>query len=244
MKTQSIPYSVGGASHVGYLAYEEFIPYKRPIILITPTWQGLNGFIKEKARDIARLGYIAFAVDVYGEGKETPSPEEAGALMMPYFLNRAFLREKMNGALQHARTLSHGDPERVGAIGFCFGGLATIELLRSGANLRGVVAFHAVLGDRMGEKKAHLSPNASHIPASILLLHGINDPLVPMEDVVRFQEEMTQAKVDWQVHVFCSVGHAFTNPEAVDEAGGMFFDPLTSQRSFQAMQNFFAERLQ
>lgn len=243
MKTFSTTYLAGDTRCIGYFAYEEN-HQNTPLVLIAPTWQGLNHFAKEKAHLMASMGYRALAVDFYGEGQTTSSVEEAARLMKPLFLDRALLRERMNAALKHGLTLDGVEKNKVGAIGFCLGGLAVIELLRSGAAIQAVVSFHGLLGNCVDDLVAPAVANAPKMHGSLLVLHGAKDPLVPIKDVIHLQQEMTLAGIDWQVYIYGSVGHAFTNPEATDEKGGMYFDPLTNTRSFEAMQLLLEEKFQ
>lgn len=218
---------------------------KLPIILISPTWLGLNHFIIEKANQIANLGYIAFAIDVFGEGKTTTDTDEAAKLIAPFFLDRAALRRRMQAAYNQAKKFPEADPDKIGAIGFCFGGLTLVELLRSGALFHGA-SFHGVLTDTLEGKKATLAPSEINPASSFLLLHGYKDPLVPITDVVNLQKELSEANIDWQTHIFGSAGHAFTNPELADKDADsstkFCFDPLANARSFQIMTSYFKEK--
>src|SRR5690606_24908061 len=152
----------------------------------------------------AQLGYAAFAIDLYGEGRTGTSPEENAALMQPLVQDRALLAQRMNNALTALAGQPQVDRNRIGAMGYCFGGLCVLDLARSGADVRGVVSLHGAL------KPSGLP--AAPIRAKVLVLHGHDDPLVPLEEVIAFQNEMTAAKVDWQLHAYGGTMHAFTNP--------------------------------
>lgn len=240
MKTQNVDYRAGQTSCIGYLAYQE--KNNGCTVLIAPTWQGLNGFAKDQAHYLAEMGYIAFAIDPYGEGKNAMTNEAAAELMLPLFRNRTLLRERVVAAYEKARQFPFADATRIGAIGFCFGGLSVIELLKSGVALKGIVSFHGVLGNTFLGHKAEPAPLITPWQGSLLVLHGIKDPLVPPEDLLKLQNEMTQADIDWQVHIYGSAGHAFTNPEAKDDQNNVCFEPLANARSFQSMRNFFEEK--
>lgn len=231
----------------GYLVKPK-ISGKLPIVLISSTWLGLNHFTREKAHQIANLGYIAFAIDVYGEGKVTTSTDEAAKLMAPFFLDRAMLQKRLKAAYQQALKIPEADPSKIGAIGFCFGGLTIVELLRSGSVLKAAASFHGVLTDTLEGKKATLTPSQINPESSFLLLHGYKDPLVPIDDVVKLQKELTEANIDWQTHIFGHAGHAFTNPELGDKDPNsttkFCFEPLANARSFQIMQDYFKEKFQ
>ena len=127
-------------------------------------------------------------------------------------------------------------------MGFCFGGLTVIELLRSGVDLRGVVSFHGLLGDRIENFQAKMQPPASKLKGSILILHGYEDPLVSPNDIDSIQKEFTQAEVDWQMNIYGQTSHAFTNPMAQQKKDGMFYNPLACARAMNSMHNFFEER--
>lgn len=239
--TEIITYTCDGVAFKGFLA-APIAESKAPGIIIAPTWKGLDDFARKKAVALAELGYVAMAADLYGDGKTAADDKEAGALMMPLFLDRALLRKRMQAALEVLQNNPLVDEHKMGAIGFCFGGLCVIELLRSGAHIKGVVSFHGILGDKIGEHKAHLA-EANQIVGKLLILHGHDDPLVSAADISAIQKEMTDAKVDWQMNIYGHTSHAFTNPEANDSHNGLVFNPCTDRRSWQSMRNFFEEIL-
>lgn len=241
MHQETINYSSGETSCKGFLAYEDSGLPKKPAVIISPAFRGLDDFARNKAKELAKLGYVAFAADIYGNGLEVKSNEEAEALMMPLFINRQLLRERIISAFNTVSALSLVDKDKIGAIGFCFGGLTVIELLRSGAPVRGVVSFHGVLGNSLKNNKANTVPPAAGIKGSLLILHGNLDPLVSQEDILAIQSEFTNLKVDWQMHIYGHTVHAFTNPVVADFKGGMAFNELANLRSWRSMQNFFEE---
>jgi len=241
MLTKTVTYESDGVTLKGFLAYTTDARAKRPAVIIAHTWRGLDDFVRQKAQDLASLGYIAFAADLFGDGVTAKNDEQAGKLIMPLFTNREKLRERIVAAYDVVRNHSLVDQDSIGAIGFCFGGMTVIELLRSGVDLAGVVSFHGILGDTLGGQKANLAPNADKINGSLLILHGYKDPFVKPEDIARIQQEFSKAKVDWQMYIYGDAVHAFTNPLAKDEAGGMLYEPTAAMRSWQAMTNFFEE---
>lgn len=242
MEKKILSYEAAGIRCQGYVAWDNDITdMPRPAVLVAPAWRGLDAFAKSKAEELAALGYVGIAVDFYGEGKTAADDAAASALMTPLFCDRSKLRERLCAAYDAAAALDCVDPSRIGAIGFCFGGLAVIELLRSGKALKGVTTFHALLGDTLGEHTAKTAPSQPSIPAHILLLHGAQDPLVSQHDIFAFQKEMTQHHVDWQFHIYGDTSHAFTNPEARDAKSGLSYNPVAAQRAWQAMRNFFTE---
>lgn len=246
MKEEIIDYEIDGKKYRGFWAFpsiEAETPAKRPAVLVAHAWMGQDDFAREKARMLASLGYFGFAVDMYGEGKTASNPEEAEALMLPLFEDRALLRKRILGAFEVVSHLPGVDQGRIGGIGFCFGGLTIIELLRSGAPVKGCVSFHGVLGNTMGPIHAKTTPIAKGIEGSLLILHGYNDPLVSLQDIVNTQKELSEAMVDWQMHFYSQTSHAFTNPQANDVKNGLVFQSRSCDRALRLMKDFFKERL-
>lgn len=239
MITQTIPYQYKKKNFLGYLARPEKIENKLPAIIIAHAWHGQDKFARKKAEDLASLGYIGFALDLYGDGATANNNEDALKLMLPLFLDRTLLRERMGVGLETVRQQPFVNQESIGAIGFCFGGLSVIELLRSGTKIKGVVSFHGLLGNVLDNYTAALVPNSEKIHGSLLILHGFKDPLVSQLDVQKIQDEMTKANVDWEMDIYGLATHAFTNPEANDHQSGMVYNHLIDERAWLAMINFF-----
>lgn len=242
MQQKKVSYKVGQTECVGHLVYDPTVASKRPAVLVAHAWMGQDEFARQKARDLCELGYVGFAADIYGNGVCVDTTEKAESLMQPLFLERSVLRNRVVAAYEALVKCEQVDSERIGAIGFCFGGLTAIELLRSGVKLRGVVSFHGVLGNRRGELKANVLPIAKDVSGALLLLHGYEDPLVSQEDIDDMAREMTEAQVDWQMHMYGHAVHAFTNPAVHDFKGGLAFNEKASRRSWQSMKNFFEEK--
>lgn len=156
------------------------------------------------------------------------------ALMQPLYSDRSLLRERLYAALEAIKSISVVDNNRIAIIGFCFGGLCALDLARSGADIRGAVSFHGLLN-----KPENLA--SGRIKAKILALHGYDDPMAKPEQVHAFCQEMTEANVDWQMHMYGQVKHAFTNPQAHDEHLGLIYDEVAARRSWQAMSQFLQE---
>lgn len=241
MKAETLSYFCKDVPCLGYLAYNPNLTAKAPAIIVAPAYYGLDDFAKTKANELATAGYIALAADIYGKGKIANTSQEAEELMTPFFFDRALLRERILSAYNAVKNLSQVDEKRIGAIGFCFGGLTVVELLRSGADIRGVVSFHGVLSDHLGGKKARLAPNATKILGALLVLHGAKDPMVSPQDIQILMDEMSQAEVNWEVDTYGSAAHAFTNPQAHDVKNGLYYEQTTATRSFNAMHRFFEE---
>ncbi|MEO9970392.1 MAG: dienelactone hydrolase family protein [Hyphomonadaceae bacterium] len=229
-----VTYELKGETFEGYFAHAG--EQTRPIVLVAHAWGGLSEFEQVAAQRLARLGYAAFAIDVYGKGKRGSSPDENTALMGPLIADRAKLQDRLAGAIEAAKAQEGVDPTRIAAIGFCFGGLCVLDMARTGADIQGVVSFHGLLGG---------APNipSPRVSAKVLALHGWADPLAKPEDVVAFGEEMTNAGADWQLHGYGNTVHAFTNPAADDRASGNCYDPMVTRRAWAACDDFLLEVL-
>ncbi len=231
MKTEEITYQYEDKDYLGFVAYPE--KEIAPLVLIAHTWAGRDSFVEEKAKQLAELGYVAMAVDMYGNGKVGLTTEENQSLMTPLVENRDQLKGIINAALTNGKSLEGVDINNIAAIGYCFGGLVVLDLARSGTELNGVVSFHGLL---MGSDIAETG-----IKSKVLVLHGERDPMVPLEMVDEFQKEMTEVKADWQLHSYGNTYHAFTNPDANDPSLGTQFSEDSNKRSWQSMKNFFDE---
>lgn len=235
MRREIVSYQIDGKEHRAVVVYDETIQKALPCVLVAHAWRGQDDFAREKAESLAKLGYVGVALDIYGEAIEVKTSEEAASLMQPLFYNRRELQKRMKAGFDAIKVHPKVDSSRIGGIGLCFGGLAIIELLRSGADIRGVVSFHAILGN----KNAEIVPIAEGIKGSVLMLHGACDPLVTHEDIQMTQDEFEKAGVDWQMHIYGHTYHAFTVPEASDKAIGLMYNPVSDQRSWQSMEHFF-----
>lgn len=235
MHTQTIDYRDNNAVLLqAYMAYEDSTQQKRPVVLIAHAWWGRDNFVEEKARHLSELGYIGFAMDVYGKGIFGDGPETNQKLMQPLMENREILLQRLTAGLNTVKQVEVADKKRIAAIGYCFGGLCVLDLARSGADLKGVVSFHGLL------QPSNEVP-AKNVKAKVLAFHGRDDPMVPTDDVLKFEKEMTDANVDWQLHVFGGTMHAFTNPEANDFKMGTVYNPQSEKRSWLEAVRFFEE---
>lgn len=241
MERQTVDYMCGNTKCQGFLVRNEIVKEARPGILVIPAWYGIDDFAKKRAEELARLGYVAFVADIYGNGKKAKDDAEASSLMSPLFVDRAQLRMRAIAAYNALREESSVNAKKIGAIGFCFGGLTVIELVRSGADVLASCSFHALLGDTLGEMKATTAAHGGKIKGSLLILHGHDDPMVSEADVAAIQKEMTEAGVDWQMHTYGLTMHAFTVPEAKNPDRGTVYNEKAAKRSWQAMQQFFNE---
>ena len=230
MRTETISYEEGGGAFDAYVARPEAAG-ARPGILVCHAWGGRDGFAEERARRLAELGYVGAAIDLYGVGRRGSDKESSAALMRELVDEPALLRRRLAAAHRVVRGLDGVDGERMGAIGFCFGGLCAILCARMGLPLRGVVSFHGLL--KIG---AALD---AEVRAKILVLHGQDDPMVPPSDVGAFAEEMKRIGAEWQFHAYPGVVHAFTNPKANDPTFGTVYDAEADRRSWEEMTAFF-----
>lgn len=235
LQTEAVEYKHGDTVLEGYLAYDNAIKGKRPGVLVVHEWWGNNDYSKRRAEQFAKLGYVAFALDMYGKGIIAKDAKEAGALAGKYRSDRKLMRERANAGLDVLRKHELTDTKRMAAIGYCFGGTTILELARSGAPLAGFVSFHGGL-DTSDLK------DAANIKGKVLVLHGGDDPYVTAEQMAAFQEEMRKAEVDWQVYIYGGAVHSFTNPDSGnDKSKGLAYDEKADKRSWEAMKMFFAE---
>ncbi len=235
IKSEFVEYKQGETVLEGYLVYDDAIKGQRPGVLVIHQWLGLTDNEKMRANMLAEMGYVAFAVDIYGKGIRPKESSAAGAEAGKYRKDLPLFRERINAGLQTLLKNSNVDPKRVAAIGYCFGGGAALELARSGANIAGVVSFHGSLTTTMPAV-------AGKIPAKVLVCHGADDPFVPMKDVEGFLDEMRAAGADYQFIAYNGAVHAFTQNEAGnDNSKGAAYNEKADKRSWQAMKDFFAE---
>jgi len=232
--SNTIGYLDGDVLLEAYFAFDDAITERRPAVLISHAWGGRDDFVAEKANKLAELGYVGFALDMYGKGVLGNSPEQNSKLMQPFMADRGLLQKRIKAALYAVRLLPWVDDSKIAAMGFCFGGLCVLDLARAGADLKGVVSFHGLLG-----APDNLVTNS--IKAKVLALHGHDDPMGFFEQVLAFEQEMTKAGADWQLHTYGHTMHAFTNPKANDPAFGTVYQANADKRSWLAMKNFLAE---
>jgi len=218
----------------GMLVWDDAVSGPRPGVLVSHAWSGRSDYEEGKARRLAELGYVAFALDLYGKGVRGSSVEENSALMQPFLDDRAMLQRRLLLAVDTLRQQDEVDAAKVAAVGFCFGGLCVLDIARFGAALAGVVSFHGLLG---------APGNATDRPinAKILVLHGWDDPMAPPEAVLELTRELSERQADWQLHAYGNTMHAFTNPDANDRALGTVYNAVAERRSWKAMQDFLAE---
>lgn len=237
--TKRVPYELDKIRFEGVLLYEAnpaaSVSPSVPGLVLVPNWLGVTEANIKQAELVAARGYVVFVADMYGLEGRPKNQEEAGKSAGALKDNRALMRKRVNKALQ-VLLGQKGiplDTARLGAIGFCFGGTAALELARSGAKVGGVVSFH-------GGLSSPAPSEARAISAKVLALHGADDPFVPPEEVSSFEAEMRQAKVDWQLVVFGNAVHSFTDVDA-NMAGKAQYNPQVASRAYSLMDAFFKE---
>ena len=235
IKTETVEYKEGDTILEGVLIYDDAIVNKRPGVLIVHQWKGLTDYEKKRGEMLAKLGYVAFAADIYGKGTRPKDTKEAGQFAGKYKNDRALLRRRVTAGFEQLKKSRMVDAKNIAAIGYCFGGTTVLELARSGAELDGVVSFHGGLGTPTPE-------DARNIKAKVLALHGADDPNVPPAEVQSFEEEMRKAKVDWQLVAYGNAVHSFTDWNAGnDNSKGAAYNEKADQRSWEDMKDFFTE---
>lgn len=243
--TQEVSYQDGDTTLSGYLAYDDALPRAAmPGVVIVHEWWGHNDYARQRADQIARLGYYAFALDMYGKGRMAATPQEAGTLSRPFYDDRALMRARAQAGVNALKGLmlkttdNANSGDNIAVIGYCFGGTVALELARGGADIRGAVSFHGGLATPDPAK-----PGA--VKARVLALNGGADPLVTQEEKDAFEKEMTDAGVTYKSIDYPGALHAFTNPEAT-ETGRKFNMPVAynaeaDKQSFAELETFLKD---
>ena len=228
--TETVEYKLGDVVLAGYLAYDDATDNKRPGVLVVHEWMGINDYAKQRAEQLAGLGYVAFALDMYGKDVKIANREEASAMAGKFYQDRQLMRDRAAAGLEQLNAFRLTDPNHVAAIGYCFGGSTVLELARGGADNSGVVSFHGGMQNPPPENQANINAN------------GAIDPYVPMDQVNAFVAEMDSAKIDYQLIMYANAVHGFTNPNnGTDNSKGAAYNANADKRSWEAMRSFFAE---
>jgi dienelactone hydrolase len=234
---KTLVYHLAGKDYEGYLAYDDATKTPAPGVLVAHNWMGVTDTTKERVDELAKLGYVAFAVDIYGKGIRPSNTDEAGKLAGGFKKDRVALRGRMQEGLKVLKALPQVDKARVAVIGYCFGGTAALELARAGADVKDVVTFHGGLDSPKPE-------DGKRIKAKLLILHGADDPFESKEDLAAFEQEMRDSKLDWQLVKYGNAVHSFTEKAAGnDNSKGAAYNELADKRSWLAMKDFFKENL-
>jgi dienelactone hydrolase len=236
-KEETVTYNGDHATMNGFVVYDENSTVKRPAVLVVPEWWGLNEYTKTRARQLAKLGYVAMAVDLYGNGKIADNPDSAKAFAMPFYMNPGSAKARLDAAIAKIRTYGAVDSSNVGAIGYCFGGGMLLNTVRLGDELKGVVSFHGSLIGTPARKDL--------LKTKILVCHGNADQFVSPKDVAEFKKQMDSIGADYKFIGYDSATHAFTNPDAT-ALGLKFKMPIAynekaDMASWAAMKDFFTD---
>lgn len=237
VKTEQVEYRQGDTVLQGWLAYDDALKGPRPGVLLIHDWLGVTDHQKRQVERLASLGYVALAADLYGKGVRPANAAEAAAESGKFYKDGALLRARARAGLDFLASRPQVDATRLAATGYCFGGAGALELARSGAPLRAVVTFHGTLD-------ALLPGTPDDLKASVLALHGADDPFVKQASVQAFMDEMRAAKADWELVQYSGAVHSFTDERAgADPGKGAAYNATADRRSWQAMKDFLAERL-
>jgi dienelactone hydrolase len=238
MVQQKVPYEIDGKKFQGMLVYDDSVKTKRPAILMAPDWSGVSGKSVQQAVHAAGKSYVIFVADMFGADYHPKSAKEMGAASGAIRKDIPMMRTRIEKGLDLLLDLGNKagaiDANKVGAIGFCFGGGNVLELARTGANVKAVVTFH---GDLAAEH-----PDASKVKSKILVLHGANDPVVPQKARNAFEDEMKAAKVSYEMVVFANTVHSFTDPTAKFKGTAEYNAPV-ARESYAMMRSFFRRNL-
>jgi dienelactone hydrolase len=238
LQTQTVRYNDGDVSLQGYFAWDDAIKGKRPAVLVVHEWWGLNDYARKRANMLARLGYLAFALDMYGKGRVTEYTNQASEWMKQITSDVEAWQKRALLGLDIMRTHELVDRQRTAAIGYSFGGATVMQLTYAGAGLAGVVSFSGSLPVATPEQ-------AKRVRSRVLIAHGGADTSVTSERIVSFQGALNAAGVDWQIIVYGGARHSFTNPDAdLHGMENLRYHKIADQRSWQDMQRFLKEILQ
>lgn len=235
---KEISYAANGTTMKGYIAYDDTVKGKRPAVLVVHEWWGHNEYARKRARMLAELGYTALAVDMYGDGKTAAHPKEAGEFAKQATQDPAVTRARFLAAKELLANHKTVAKDKIGAIGYCFGGGVVLNMARAGVDLKGVVSFHGSLAPVEAAK-------SGAVKAQVLVYNGADDQFTPSEQIEAFKKEMTDAKVKFEFVNLPGAKHSFSNPDA-DELGKKFNMPIAysasaDKTSWDGMQAFFKE---
>ena len=234
LKTETVTYKVGDTTLKGYLAYDDATSAKRPGVLSVHEWWGLNDYARKRADMLAKAGYVAFAADMFGDGKTTTHPQVAGEFATAATKDPAAATARFAAALDQLIANSRTDSSKTAAVGYCFGGRVVLGAALGGTELDGVVSFHGSL--------PQTPVPAGAVKAKVLVLHGAADGFIPGDQIVTFQRILADAKADWQFVSYGGAKHGFSNPDAASfGVEGLVYDAAADKRSWQAMMDFFGE---
>jgi dienelactone hydrolase len=235
VKTKTVEYTYDGATFKGYLAWDDEVKGKRPGVLVVHEFWGLNEYAKKRAEQLAGLGYVAFAADMYGDGKVAEHPEDAGKMAAEVRKNVKAWQGRAQAALKILKDQENVDGKKLAAIGYCFGGSTALQLAYSGADVAAVVTFHGAI-------QVPDADQAKAIKGKVLVCHGAMDGFIKEEDLQKFRSTLDEAKVDYQMCYYGGAVHSFTVATA-DKAGmkGVAYNENADKRSWAEMLRLFDE---
>jgi len=233
IRLEPVQYKQGSTTLRGFIAYDDAVAGKRPGVIVVHEWWGLNDYTKMRARMLAEAGYVAFAADMYGDGKTTEHPKEAGEWSGAIAQNKQMATDRFNAAVAELKKSPRVDPNHIAAIGYCFGGSVVLGMAMAGADLDGVVSFHGGLPT---------DPATGKVTASILVCHGADDSFATPVQIETFQKTLAAAGADWEFVVYGNAKHSFTNPTA-DTHGipNLAYNEKADKRSWKTALDFLAE---
>jgi dienelactone hydrolase len=236
--TKTISYQHDGVNLEGFLAYDDSLKGKRPAVLVVHEWWGLNDYVRSRAEQLAGMGYVAFALDMYGKGKVTQHPSQAGEWMKQIRSNVYQWQQRALAGLEVLKNHPKTDVDRIAAIGYCFGGATVQQLAYSGADIRGVVSFH-------GSLLLPISEQIQKVKAKILICHGAADPFTKRGELEKYISAMESSALDYRMAIYGGARHGFTNPGA-NKIGmdGLKYSKSADLRSWADMKVFFTEIFQ
>ena len=236
VKSENVDYSGDGVTMKGFVAFDSSNTNLKPVVLIVPEWWGISDYTRGRAKQLAELGYLAFAVDFYGEGKTAETPDEAGKLAGPFYAPGSMMgKNRFDAALAKIKTYPGADTNKIAAIGYCFGGAMVLNMARLGEPLKGVVSFH---GNLIG-----VPLNKELLKADVLVCHGDSDQFVPVTEVAAFKKQMDSVGASYTFKSYANATHAFTNPMADEKAKKysmpVAYNAAADTASFNEMKFFF-----
>lgn len=236
LKEENLNYKIDSLNMDGYIVYDENVTGTRPAVLVVHEWWGMNEYAKRRARELAGLGYIAMAVDMYGNGQRADNPQLAEKLASPFYQDPAMAKIHFEAALNKLKTYKEVDTANIGAIGYCFGGGVLLNIVRMGEPLKGIVSFHGSLLGTPADKNL--------LKAKVLVLHGEDDKFVPATEVAAFKKQMDSIGAAYSFKSYPGATHAFSNPDAT-AMGEKFKIPIAynaaaDTASWNEMKVFFS----
>jgi dienelactone hydrolase len=235
LKEENVSYTGDNTTMKGYIVYSDTLKEKRPAVLVVHEWWGMNDYSKMRARQLADLGYVAMAVDMFGNGQTASDPDGAMKLAGPFYQNPQLTKTRLDAALAKLKTYSVVDTNHIAAIGYCYGGFVVLNAAKLGEDFKGVVSFHGNLGG--------VRPDKNLLKAKILVLHGDADPIVKPEEVAQFRKQMDSIGADYSFKSYPNAKHAFTNPNADSVENkfhiGIGYNKEADQQSWNEMKEFF-----